>query len=111
MRAKNKYNEEDLKLDAENKAARPYYRGDGIKALWAAVTLRVMKAHEIAIRRGNPNIARDCEAFFETEAFGCLSGGWTAEEVRKAIQQHVEGGPNEGISAWGYRRPRGVHLA
>ena len=100
---------DDRILRQENMEARPFYKNEGIRALWAAVTIRVMKDYELAMKSRNPNIIAECEAFFESEAFACLSGGWGANEVRKAIQKNAKGGKNEGVSIWSYHRPHPVH--
>lgn len=92
---------EERAIREENLAARPGYRIDGIRALYAAVALRTVKDYKGALiaekeRRGKTKFARknrnslleECEEFFNSEAFGEITNGLTAADVYDRLMEN-----------------------
>lgn len=85
---------EEQKMREENLAAREAgYCDEGVRALYAAVALRTIKDYQRAIHNEKhyiPVIAeltkKECEEFFDSEAFSELTGGCGTTEVRHAIE-------------------------
>lgn len=81
---------EEKAMYEENVAARPFYDGDRLRALWAAVTMQAIKDYKDAVKYNFRGTARECEAYFESEAFSWLSNGWGLKEIRKLVTQQIE---------------------
>lgn len=102
---------EEQAMREENLAARERgFCDEGVRALYAAVALRAIRDYQQAIRTEkrchNPRLEAkllksECEEFFDSEAFGDLTGGCGTKEVRHAIENGDAASlPNGG------RRPR-----
>ena len=84
------WTEEEKALYRENLAARPYYDYDKLRGLWAAVTIQAIKDYKQAVKYNFRGTARECENFFESEAFSWLSNGWGLKEIRKLVTQQLD---------------------
>lgn len=85
--------EEEMDIREENLQYRPFYRTEGVRALWAAVATRAIRDYNV-VRKRNDLRARttqeECRQFFNSELFGEITNGLEANDVDIQLEKNSD---------------------
>lgn len=65
---------------------------DGVRAIWAAASLKTIRDYRAAMRRKDGKasaLVKECEEFFDSDAFGYLTNGLGAKDVRDLVEKEM----------------------
>ena len=66
---------------------------DGVRAIWAAASVKTITDYRAAMHRKDRKasaLIRECEEFFDSDAFGYLTNGLGAKDVRALVEKEMK---------------------
>lgn len=66
---------------------------DGVRSIWSSVSLRAIRDYKAAKTRRDSkarHIIEECEAFFDSDAFGYLTNGLGSADVKALVEKEME---------------------
>lgn len=80
-------------IEPVNERNRPaQWDSDGVRSIWAAASLKTIRDYRAAMRRKDRKasaLVKECEEFFDSDAFGYLTNGLGAKDVRDLVEKEM----------------------
>lgn len=84
---------EEMNIREGNLQCRPFYRTEGVRALWAAVAVRAVRDYN-AVRKQNDKHSENektlLQEFFNSELFGEITNGLEAKDVDIQLEKNSD---------------------